>query len=105
MVMKYVPSREGIGEASVLAVADPIIEKAAEQILEKARELATEQGFTEYADSLSITEGTRPKGRGFREIIADDPQGEALEWGDNSTVRRRILGQAAGVQVNLKGDA
>lgn len=103
-MLKYVPSRAGIGEASVLAVAEPLIQAAAEQVLQRAKEIAESEGLAEYAATLRIVTGVRPKGRGYRQILADDPSGEKYEWGDDDTERRRILGQAAGVTVNVRGD-
>lgn len=104
MVFKFIPSPHGVGEASVLAVADSKIQDVAQQIFDEAQRLARAEGLSAYADSMRITTGARPKGRGFREVIADDPDGEKYEWGDSDTERRRILGQAAGVQINVQGN-
>lgn len=101
MVFKYVPSREGVGEASVIAAAaDDAIQHAAAAILAKAQSLAEgDPALADFAASLHIETGARPKGRGFARVIADSADAAALEWGDSVTERRRILGQAAGVKI------
>lgn len=101
MAIRYVPSFSGIGEASAIAAAaDDAIAHVAEQVLAATQSLAADDDeLTQFGAALRIDTGTRPKGRGYRRVIADTPDGEALEWGDNVTTRRRILGQAAGIQL------
>lgn len=99
MVFKYVPNRRGIGESSVEAAVDPIMEKAAQQIMDRAKQIAQSEGMAAYADALRVDEGTRPKGRGYRRVIADTGDATALEHGDTGKARLRILGRAAGIQI------
>lgn len=99
MVIKYIPDRRGIGDASFDAILDAKVQKVADKIAAKAKAIALKEGLTQYADSIQVTEGQRPKGRGFREVIADTPDGEKREWGDTDTARLRILGRASGVKV------
>lgn len=101
MVIKFIPSYPGVGEVSVIAAAaDDAIQAAAKAVLERAQQLASEDDeLGAFGASLRIDTGARPKGRGYARVIADTPDAAALEWGDNRTVRRRILGQAAGVQI------
>lgn len=101
MVFKYLPDYHGVGEVSVLAAAaDDAIQAAAKAVLEKAQSLASaDDEMVAFGASLHIDTGARPKGRGYARVIADADNAEALEWGDNDTARRRILGQAAGIQI------
>lgn len=106
MVVKYVPDYDGLKEL----LADPAIvaalhEVAAQQILPAAKALAQQAKLPEYAASLRVEDGVRPKGRSYSRVIADDPNATAVEYGDNDTERRRILGRAANVQVNTQGSA
>lgn len=101
MVLKYIPSFKGIGETSVIAAeADDAIQEAARKILDEAKRLAEgDDDLTAFAESLHIDTGARPKGRGYARVVADSDDAEAVEWGDREIVRRRILGQAAGIQI------
>lgn len=101
MVLKYIPSFSGIGEASVIAAAaDDAIQHAAHAILAEAQRLAAEDDeLAAFSASLRVDTGARPKGRGYARVVADTPDATALEWGDNSTARLRILGRAAGIQI------
>lgn len=100
MVIKYIPSRGGIGEVSVIAAAaDDAIQHAAHKILAEAQRLAEDAGLTEYAAALHIDTGARPKGRGYARVVAATPEAEAHEYGNSQTDRLRILGRAAGIQI------
>jgi len=103
VVVKYVPDYDGLKEM----LADPAIvaalhEVAAQQILPAAKALALAAKMPEYAASLRVEDGVRPKGRTYSRVIADDQSATAVEFGDNATQRRRILGTAANVQVNVR---
>jgi hypothetical protein len=100
MVLKYVPSFKGIGETSVIAAAaDDAIQEAAHKILSEAVRLAEEAHEDDFAASLHVDTGARPKGRGYARVVADSPDAESVEWGDSNKDRRRILGQAAGIKI------
>lgn len=90
-------------EITEIALGTDVATQRAQQILAKAQELAAADGETEFADSLTIEEGERPKGRAYLRITADTANGEAVEFGDDgpdtNQARRRILGRAGGVVI------
>lgn len=104
MVFKFLISfdgqREMLQDEAITAALHAV---AAEQVLPKAKQLADAAGLTHYSDALRVEDGTRPKGRTFSRVIADDESATAVEYGDTDTERRRILGQAANVQLNTRG--
>lgn len=99
MEIRYTPNREGIGEASVLAAAAPQIRDLADEIAANARTIAAAEKHPAFANAIRVEVSTRPKGRGEVKVIADLADGEKVEFGDNSTSRRRVLGRAAGVSI------
>lgn len=101
MVFKYLPSYGGVGEVSQIAAeaSDDVIAEVAQKVLEEAIRLARDAGLDDYASSLRVDTGARPKGRGFRRVIADDDNATAVEHGDSDNDRLRILGRASGVNV------
>lgn len=99
-MIKYIPSRSGIGEVSVIAAAaDDAIQAAAQKILAEAQRLAEADGMTAYAAELRIDTGARPKGRGYARVVADSADAAKLEWGDSENERLRILGRAANIRI------
>lgn len=95
LIPRYVPSREGVADASVEAMAEAAAQAVAERIAEEARRLATEQKLPDLAASIRVVTKTRPKGRGQIMVVADHEDAAKLEFGDSATARYRILGQAA----------
>ena len=102
MPFKYVHDPSFFAEISKDPELHAALHAVAEAILPKAVALATAAGETVFAASLRIEDGVRPKGRAFSRVIADDPSATAVEFGANDTERRRILGEAAGTQVNTR---
>lgn len=104
MPFKYLPPTFAEGE-DLLAMdgVREALHQEAEKRLAVARQLAEADGMSQFASSLRVEDGTRPKGRPYSQVVADDPQGEAVEFGDTDTERRRILGRAGNVQINTQG--
>ncbi|BAU83340.1 phage protein [Streptomyces laurentii] len=71
------------------------LRKQADEIAPRARALARAEIGDEFADSITVAEETRPKGRPTAKVVADRVDAQAHEYGDTDTERRRILGRAA----------
>jgi hypothetical protein len=95
MAFKFVPDHAGIGEIMRSDEVRAGLHATAEALLPKAEALAKDANLPEYAASLRVEDGTRPKGRPYSRLIADDPAATAHEHGDTHVERRRILGQTA----------
>ncbi|MEV6124848.1 hypothetical protein AB0M23_30810 [Streptomyces sp. NPDC052077] len=67
----------------------------AEEIAPRAKALARAEISAEFADSITVSEETRPQGRPTAKVVADRDDAAAHEHGDSNTARRRILGRAA----------
>ncbi|MFJ2514695.1 hypothetical protein ACIQJX_35005 [Streptomyces griseoviridis] len=67
----------------------------ADEIVPRARALARAEISEEFADSITVSEEIRPRGRPTAKVIADREDAEAHEYGSSSTERRRVLGRAA----------
>ena len=104
MPFKFIPDPSFFAEINQDEALQAELHKVAEAILPKAVALATAAGEPVFAASLRVEDGVRPKGRSFSRVIADDPSATAVEFGANDTERRRILGEAAGTQVNTRGN-
>jgi len=104
MPFKFIPDPSFFAEINKNEAVTAELHKVAEAILPKAVALANAAGETAFAESLRVEDGVRPKGRAFSRVIADDASAAAVEFGSNDTDRRRILGQAAGTQVNTRGN-
>lgn len=63
----------------------------AQQIASRAAQIAQGEDPA-YDIDVRVESGTRPKGRPYSRVVADDL---AQEWGTSNTERRRILGRAA----------
>ncbi|WP_263170681.1 hypothetical protein [Streptomyces sp. SCSIO ZS0520] len=72
----------------------------AEEIVPRARALARAEVGEEFADSITVSEEIRPRGRPTAKVVADRADAEAHEYGDSSTARRRVLGRAARTRDN-----
>lgn len=99
MIRYVAPLYREESEIAKIAMESALAQKVAEQVLTKAQQLARAEGETQFAESLHIETGVRPKGRPFIQVVADDPLAERTEFGDTNTTRRRILGRAAGVTI------
>lgn len=95
---RYVPPtwREGT-EILQLDGVRKALHQTAEKIAPRAKSIARSEGFDEFAASITVEDGTRPKGRPYSYVLADTPEGERREYGDSNTGRRRILRRAGGV--------
>jgi hypothetical protein len=82
-------SYEGIGEVMRLPQVRAALRKQAEGIAARARSLDRSEGGDA---TISVVEGTRPRGRAFARVVSDDVDGE---FGTSKTARRRTLGRAA----------
>ncbi|GAB2732760.1 hypothetical protein [Streptomyces bullii] len=71
------------------------LRERAEEIVPRARALARAEISEDFADSITVSEEIRPRGRPTAAVVADRPDAEAHEYGDTGTERRRILGRAA----------
>lgn len=100
-IVVWVPDYSGIREVMQSDKVREALHHHAEQILPRAKELAKAAKLPEFAVSLKVEDGTRPKGRPYSRVTADHPDGEKIEWGDTNTNRRRILGQAANIPPGL----
>ncbi|MCX4661499.1 hypothetical protein [Streptomyces uncialis] len=81
--------------------SDPVrqaLKKEADAIAPRARALArAELGSVgeEFADSITVSEETRPRGRPTAKVTADRNDASDHEYGAPDAARRRILGRAA----------
>lgn len=71
------------------------LRKQADAIVPRARSLARSEISDEFADSIRVSEETRPRGRPTAKVIADREDAADHEYGTTSTERRRLLGRAA----------
>ncbi|MFE9937390.1 hypothetical protein [Streptomyces hirsutus] len=71
------------------------LRKKAEEIVPRAKSLARSEIGEEFADSITVSEETRPRGRPTAKVIADREDASDHEYGTSSTERRRVLGRAA----------
>ncbi|MDX2539797.1 hypothetical protein PV437_42590 [Streptomyces scabiei] len=71
------------------------LRESAEEIVPRARALARAEIGDEFAESITVSEEIRPRGRPTAKVVADRADAEAHEYGDSTTARRRILGRAA----------
>lgn len=71
------------------------LREKAEEILPRAKALARSEISDEFADSITISEEIRPRGRPTAKVIADREDASDHEYGSSSTERRRVLGRAA----------
>lgn len=100
MIPRFRPPTFAEGsEITKLAVEHPVFQAAAQAVFERAKQIASDEGATEFAAALRLVTQQRPGGRWEMEIIADTKAGEAVEFGDTNTTRRRILGRAGGVST------
>lgn len=102
MATKFVPDYQGIGDVMRTDEVRNALHQVAAQIAPQARAIAEGEHLDVFADAITVEDGTRPKGRSFSRVTADDPDAEAHEFGDTNTQRRRVLGRAAGVAVNTR---
>lgn len=65
----------------------------AEQIKDRAEALKSESVFTEDTN-LTVSSGTRPKGRPYSRVTSDNPD---AEHGTMKSPKIRLLGKAAGL--------
>jgi len=99
MPIEFIPDYEGIGELMRSADVRAALHDTAEQVWARAKSFAGEAKLDAYEASLRVEDGTRPKGRPFSRVVADDASAEAIEWGDTHVARRRILGRAANTTI------
>lgn len=111
MGITFLPDFQGIKDVMALPEVTDATLKVAETIYATAHADAASQGLTDYAALLKVEQGTRPKGRTYSRVTAQDTQaGEdggappaispsVYEWGSEQIRRRRILGKAAGVAI------
>lgn len=100
MVFKYrAPLYSELAEVAKIAMGTDEAQKVAQAVFEKAQSIAREEGEEQFADSLQLVAGERPKGRPYIRITADDPEAERKEFGDTNQARLRILGRAAGITI------
>ncbi|MFD8937325.1 hypothetical protein ACFV0R_19085 [Streptomyces sp. NPDC059578] len=74
------------------------LKERAEEIAPRARAIArAELGDlgAEFADSIQVSEETRPKGRPTAKVVADRNDASDNEFGATNVQRRRVLGRAA----------
>ncbi|MBL3670808.1 HK97 gp10 family phage protein [Streptomyces sp. M2CJ-2] len=71
------------------------LRKTAEEIVPRAKALARSEIGAEFADSITVSEEIRPRGRPTAKVIADREDASDHEYGSSSTERRRVLGRAA----------
>ncbi|MFE9920465.1 hypothetical protein ACFYQA_02425 [Streptomyces sp. NPDC005774] len=67
----------------------------ADEILPRAKALARSEVGEEFADSITVSEEIRPRGRPTAKVIADREDASDHEYGSSNTDRRRVLGRAA----------
>ncbi|MFF7290669.1 hypothetical protein [Streptomyces griseorubiginosus] len=67
----------------------------AEEIVPRAKALARAEVSEEFAESITVSEEIRPRGRPTAKVIADREDASDHEYGTTSTERRRLLGRAA----------
>lgn len=67
----------------------------AEEIVPRAKQIARTEIGDDFADSITVSEEIRPRGRPTAKVIADREDAEAHEYGTSNTDRRRVLGRAA----------
>ncbi|MER7967784.1 hypothetical protein ABTX35_02005 [Streptomyces sp. NPDC096080] len=67
----------------------------ADEIVPRAKALARAEISDEFADSITVSEEIRPRGRPTAKVLADREDAAAHEYGTSSTERRRVLGRAA----------
>jgi hypothetical protein len=94
-MFKFIPDYSGIGELMRSDEVRQALAHTSEEMLPIAQGLAAQANLPAYAAALRVEDGTRPKGRPFSRLIADDPDATAIEHGDTHVPRRRILGQTA----------
>lgn len=82
-------SYEYIQQAAQHADVRKRTEELAESIASGARGLSSAEGVEM---GVQVQSGTRPGGRPFSNVVADNPD---QEFGSSRTARRRILGRAA----------
>ena len=80
---------------AAIGAAQRALRQTAEEILPRAKALARAEVGAEFADSIGISEETRPRGRPTAKVIADREDASDHEYGSSSTERRRLLGRAA----------
>ncbi|MGW0865744.1 hypothetical protein [Streptomyces sp. NPDC002611] len=71
------------------------LRETAEDIVPRAQALARAEVSDEVADSITVSEEIRPRGRPTAKVIADREDAADHEYGSSSTERRRLLGRAA----------
>lgn len=67
----------------------------AEEIVPRAKALARSEISDAFAESITVSEEIRPRGRPTAKVIADREDATDHEYGTTSTERRRLLGRAA----------
>lgn len=71
------------------------LREKAEEILPRAKAMARAEISEEFADSITVSEEIRPRGRPTAKVLADREDASDHEYGSSSTERRRLLGRAA----------
>lgn len=99
MPVEFIPDYAGIGDVMRSDEVRAALHDTAEQVWARAKSFAGEAKLDAYEASLRVEDGTRPKGRPYSRVVADDASAEAIEWGDTHVVRRRILGRAANTTI------
>lgn len=90
--VRVVQNYAGIGEVMRLPKVRAALRSQAGGIAAKARSLDAAEGGDA---TISVEEGTRPRGRPYARAVSDDADGE---FGTSKTARRRVLGRAANIR-------
>ncbi|GAA3727345.1 hypothetical protein [Streptomyces tremellae] len=101
---RYIPDVRSVRQIMQSAEVRDGLKARAEAIAPVARRLAAEEVDDNFAEEIRVESGTRPKGRPYARVTAARSDAEANEWGDTNTIRRRILGRAAGTDIYTGGD-